>query len=104
MNFDANGFGKIHGRYVIACTTTFGDIGDYIDFTLDNGTVIKTVIGDIKNQNDPGCNIWGHQNGACVIEFVVDKNSWYGTSRYPTKFLPEWAGRPARAKKAGSYW
>ena len=104
MNFDANGFGKIYGRYVIACTTTFGDIGDYIDFTLDNGTVIKTVIGDIKNQNDPGCNIWGHQNGACVIEFVVDKNSWYGTSRYPTNFHPEWAGRPARAKKAGSYW
>ncbi|MGF6990408.1 hypothetical protein M2150_001669 [Lachnospiraceae bacterium PM6-15] len=104
MNFDANGFGVIKGRYVVACTTTYGQVGDYIDWTLENGTVIKAVIGDIKNQNDAGCNEWGHKNGACVIEFVVDKASWYGTSKYPTNFHPEWNSRVVNAHKVGSFW
>lgn len=104
MNFDEDGFGKINDRYVIACTTTFGQVGDYIDWELDNGTVIKTVIGDIKNQNDEGCNEWGHRNGLCVIEFVVDKGSWYGKGKYPTDFHSEWDGRTVRATKVGSFW
>lgn len=104
MNFDADGFGKIGERYVIACTLTFGQVGDYVDWELDNGTVIKTVIGDIKNQNDDGCNKWGHHNGLCVLEFVVDKTSWYGTGKYPTDFHADWKGRTVRATKSGNYW
>lgn len=104
MNFDENGFGKINDRYVIACTSTFGQVGDYIDWELDNGTTIETVIGDIKNQNDEGCNEWGHRNGLCVIEFVVDKKSWYGTGKYPTDFHSEWDGRTIRATNVGSFW
>lgn len=34
MNFDDEGFGRIDGRYVIACTTTFGQVGEYVDFKL----------------------------------------------------------------------
>ncbi|MCP1110260.1 CHAP domain-containing protein [Ohessyouella blattaphilus] len=104
MRFDQDGFGIIDGRYVIACTTKFGQVGDYIDWTLANGEVIKTVIGDIKNQRDLGCNEYGHKDGACVVEFVVDKNSWYGTSKHPTKFHPEWRSRVGRSDKVGSYW
>lgn len=104
MKFDADGFGKIGDRYVAACTLTFGQVGDYIDWELDNGTVIKTVIGDIKNQEDPGCNPWGHKNGLCVLEFVVDKNTWYGTGRYPTDFHGAWDGRTVRARNVGNYW
>ena len=77
MNFDEEGFGKIGDRYVIACTTTYGNVGDFIDVYMEDGTVLKCVIGDIKNQRDPGCNKWGHNNGDCIIEFVVDKNTWY---------------------------
>ncbi|MFV0362364.1 MAG: CHAP domain-containing protein, partial [Suipraeoptans sp.] len=51
MNFDEKGFGKIGNRYVIACTTTFGAVGDYVDWYLDNGEVIHAIIGDIKSQN-----------------------------------------------------
>ena len=40
MNFDSEGFGKIDGRYVIACTTTFGNVGDYIDFVQEDGSVL----------------------------------------------------------------
>ena len=32
MNFDEEGFGRINGRYVIACTSTYGNVGDYVDF------------------------------------------------------------------------
>lgn len=79
MNFDNEGFGIIDGRYVVACTTTYGTVGDYISVTQQNGNVLKCIIGDIKNQSDAGANKWGHQGGKCVIEFVVDKRTWYST-------------------------
>lgn len=90
-NYDSNGFGKIEDRYVIACTTTYGKVGDEVDFVLKNGKVIHGVIGDIKNQDDAGCNKWGHQNGKCVVEFCVKKSSWYKTSKTVAKYHPEWA-------------
>ena len=78
MNFNDEGFGVINGRYVIATTTTFGDVGDEIDFYLEDGTILPCIIGDIKNQSDPGCTIWGHEGGSNMIEFVVDRDTWYG--------------------------
>lgn len=35
------------------------------------------MVGDIKNSTDAGWSIWGHDNGRCVVEFVVDCNTWY---------------------------
>ena len=90
-HYDANGFGKIGDRYVIACTPTFGKIGDEIDFVLANGRVIHGVMGDEKNMSDAGCNKWGHDNGHSVVEFVVNKSMWYHTGKTVTKFHPEWA-------------
>lgn len=77
MNFDEEGFAKIGDRYVVATTTTFGNVGDFIDVYQEDGTIIKCVIGDIKSQGDAGCTEWGHNNGRCVVEFVVDKDTWY---------------------------
>lgn len=88
--YDKDGFGRIDDRYVIACTTTYGKVGDEVDFVLKNGKVIHGVIGDIKNQDDPGCNKWGHLNGKCVVEFCVNKSAWYGTNKTVQKFHPEW--------------
>ena len=94
-HYDRNGFAKVNGRYVIACTTTFGKVGDYIDFVLDNGKVIHAIMGDEKNQSDPGCNRWGHDNGRSVVEFVVKKSMWYGHlgNSDITRFHPEWKSR-----------
>ena len=94
-HYDAHGFAKVNGRYVIACTTTFGKVGDYIDFVLDNGKVIHAIMGDEKNQSDPGCNKWGHDNGRSVVEFVVNKSMWYGHlgNTDITRFHPEWKSR-----------
>lgn len=77
MNFDKEGFARIGDRYVVATTTTFGNVGDFIDVYQEDGTIIKCVIGDIKSQGDAGCTKWGHNNGRCVVEFVVDKGTWY---------------------------
>lgn len=90
-HYDANGFGKIGDRYVIACTPTFGKIGDEIDFVLANGRVIHGVMGDEKNMSDAGCNKWGHDGGHSVVEFVVNKSMWYHTGTTVTRFHPEWA-------------
>lgn len=89
-HYDANGFGKIGDRYVIACTPTFGKIGDEIDFVLANGRVIQGVMGDEKNMSDAGCNQWGHDNGHSVVEFVVNRSMWYHTGKTVTRFHPEW--------------
>ncbi len=107
MNFDQEGFGIINGRYVIACTTTYGTVGDYVDFYQEDGSVIPCIIGDIKNQKDTGCTEWGHNNGKCIIEFVVDMNTWYN-SGHPnpgtSQCHPEWHQNIVKAVNGGSYF
>lgn len=107
MRFDSEGFGVIGDRYVIACTTTYGAVGDRVDFYQEDGTVIKGIIGDIKNQTDPGCNQWGHLNGTCIIEFVVDRDTWYynGHANPGTAYChPEWNQNITKVVNRGSFW
>lgn len=88
---------------MIACTTLYGQVGDYIDFYRENGDVLHCVIGDIKNQNDAGCNQYGHQNGRCVVEFVVQYSTWYPSHANPgtPNCKPEWNSRVVRAVNLG---
>lgn len=105
--FDEEGFACIDGRYVVACTTTFGDVGDLVDFVQDDGLVLECVIGDIKSQGDAGCNKWGHLDGACIVEFVVDRASWYGTGHAnpgTPGCRPEWGRDIVRAVNRGSWF
>ncbi|MBR1830628.1 MAG: CHAP domain-containing protein, partial [Atopobiaceae bacterium] len=46
----------IDGRYLVACTTTYGTVGDRLTFYLSDGTAIPCVMADAKSMNDPGCN------------------------------------------------
>ena len=77
-NYTPEGFGVINGRLVLAMTSTFGGIGDYVDIRLSDGRVIKGIIGDEKSQqyvawdHNPA-NQWGHENGQVIIEYVVQK-------------------------------
>lgn len=81
----------IDGRYLIACTTTFGNIGDKIDFYLGDGTKIETIMFDAKSQtveawDSNPANKWGHNGGQQVLEFEIttalngsgDVGSWMG--------------------------
>ena len=107
MSFDDEGFGVIDGRYVIACTTTFGQVGDLVDFYQSDGTVLHTIVGDIKNQSDPGCTTWGHDNGQVIVEFVVNKDTWYGSGHAnpgTASCHPEWGGKTiTQAVNLGSW-
>ncbi|MBE6009041.1 MAG: hypothetical protein E7236_00070 [Lachnospiraceae bacterium] len=107
MTFDTEGFAVVDNRYVIACTTTYGNIGDYVDFYQEDGTVIPCIIGDFKNQSDAGCNAYGHLDGDCIIEFVVDENSWYpnGHANPGTDSChPEWNQDIVKAENVGSFY
>ena len=108
MKFDKDGIGIINGRYVVACTTTYGKVGDYLNVKLSNGQSFKCIIGDIKNQNDSGCNKWGHQGGKSVIEFVVDKTggyAGYNGSKTIAQVHPEWKNSTTvSVTNEGSYW
>ncbi len=107
MTFDQEGFAVVDNRYVIACTDTFGAIGDYVDFYQEDGTKIPCIIGDLKNKHDAGCNKWGHMNGQCIVEFVVDQTSWYPTHHAnpgTASCHPEWHQDIVKAEKVGSFY
>lgn len=76
-SFDSDGYGYVGQRYVVAMTSTFGEVGDYIDIYCADGRVINAVIGDEKSQtyeawdNNPA-NKWGHNNGECIVEFMTN--------------------------------
>ena len=80
---DAYGIVK-YGEYLAgATTTTLGQVGDMLRVVQEEGIIYPVIIADIKNQNDKGCTIWGHQNGKCMIEFEIlsqCRKSLYGTS------------------------
>lgn len=78
--FDKQGFARLNGYYLVACTTKYGKVGDKIDFKLTDGQVIHCIMADEKSLADPGCNEWGHDEGRSVIEFCVDKYKWYSAS------------------------
>lgn len=109
-NYDAEGFGQIEGRYTIACTTTFGQVGDYVDFHMSNGMIFQCCIADVKNPSDPGFNEYGHIKGNTlnIIEFVVDYNTWYTTPLHPnpgtSAFHPEWASYVVYAENVGNFY
>lgn len=68
------GFAAIDGKILIACTSTFGKIGDNITWEFSNGDILDTIMGDEKSQkytsydHNPA-NKWGHNEGKCVLEF-----------------------------------
>lgn len=69
-----DGFNTLNGRYLIACTQKFGSVGDMIDWTFDDGTVLQTIMIDTKDETwahgTPACE-WGHVEGndVKVLEF-----------------------------------
>ena len=72
VSYDSNGYAFVDGRQVVALTSTFGNVGDYVDIKRNDGTTLKAVIGDIKNQNDEGANRWGHNQGQVIVEYITN--------------------------------
>lgn len=107
-----DGIAMIDDRFLIACTSVFGKVGDKVDFFLDDGTKIPTIIADAKAETvvpwDPHpANKWGHNDGAQVLEFEVTNASYYehGSNPGTSGWYPEWGGkRVASATNLGSIW
>lgn len=98
-NYD-NGIATYDNRYLIACTTTFGNVGDKVDFYLDDGTKIPCVIADIKSQevvpwDTNPANEWGHNDGKNIIEFEVLGETFreYGDNPGLNGWFDEWGGK-----------
>ena len=69
---DEYGFRKIGDRYLVAIGTRFNaEVGQYFDAQLDNGEVIKCIIGDIKADCDTDSTNTFTAQGCC-LEFIVD--------------------------------
>ena len=92
--YDSQGLAMLDGYYLIATTSTFGKVGDIVQFTLSNGQTIKGIIADEKNQNDSGATQWGHDGGKSMIEFEVNpsyaKGQPWGGPGHPG-WHEEWA-------------
>lgn len=92
---DENGFRRVKDYYVIAVGSFFeARIGQRIDLILENGEVIKCLVGDEKAEKDTDItNIFSRNN--CMSEFVVDLKQLEATvkNRGDVSFFPdeEWA-------------
>ena len=114
FQWDKEGFGKVGDRYVVACTTTFGLPGEYIDFELEDGTIIPCIMGDSKGSpkvysDGTVVNKWGHNNGKTTVEFIVDWHKWYDKENSIIKDNPgspsnhpEWGQRVVKATRYGN--
>lgn len=75
--YDSEGYGRVGDRYALAMTSTFGNIGDYVDVYMSNGRIIHGIIADEKSQeytawdHNPA-NEWGHNDGQCIVEWVTN--------------------------------
>lgn len=117
VTFDEEGFGRINGRYVVATTSTFGTIGDYIDYYLEDGSIIPCIIGELIDSTKTGVNSWGYQNGKSILQFLVDRETWTTSTYAPggkaermhdkpgtNGFKMEWKQKPIKVTNGGNYF
>lgn len=67
------GIRAVSNRFCIALGSYFSaDIGQWVDLVLENGTVIRCIMADLKDDVDTDdANIATTANG-CISEFIVD--------------------------------
>lgn len=100
------GVATIDGYYLLACTTTFGKVGDRVCFVLEDGTRINGIIADSKRTNNAAenSNQYGHRNGQDVIELEVTGPANTATVPGGNSVKPEWRGkRVVKGINFGSY-
>lgn len=71
---NAKGLRLYNGRYTIAVGNYFDvSVGDYIDVTLSSGTVLKCIVGDIKQDVHTDAINLQAQSGN-IVEFIVNSD------------------------------
>ena len=116
-SYDSNGMGIVGDRFAVAMKPYYGNVGDYLNIVQEDGTMYKVAIADIKgneNASDGNISKYVHGDGS-LVEFVVNKNSWYSTSKggqasnmhanVGTKsFMPELGKNIASITNVGNFW
>ena len=80
----ATGICTYQGRFLIAAKPTFGKVGDRIDFYLENGEVIKTIMADEKGAD--ATSKWGHIKGGGGAVSVIEWEAVGTSMRVPEKW------------------
>lgn len=70
-------------RYLIATTSQYGKIGDCVDVTLKDGTVIPCIIANHKEKKEGSDYEFVQNDASSIIEFQVERAK-YQTSGIPT--------------------
>lgn len=94
-----NHVATLDGRYLVAVKPALGVVGQYIDITLENGTVIPAIVADTKGNENYGAADFKyvHSDGS-IIELEVDADYGIEKSTGDVKssgnvqsWIPEWA-------------
>lgn len=94
-----NHVATLDGRYLVAVKPALGTAGQYIDITLENGTVIPAIVADTKGNENYGAADFKyvHSDGS-IIELEVDADYGIEKSTGDVKssgnvqsWIPEWA-------------
>lgn len=105
--YDENGFGKVGNRYAVAMKSYYGDIGDYIDIVQNDGIEYHCIIVDHKgmeNESEDGWLATYAHGENDIVEFVVNKSSWYGTNKTVAQYHPEFSRNIKAIYNTGNYW
>ena len=81
----------IEDKYVIACDTSVGKVGDVIQFTGSNGDVTNCVVG-INTISE---------EYKTTINFLVDRNNW--TTQTPLSNIESILTNSTKIENIGSY-
>ncbi|SDH27730.1 hypothetical protein SAMN05421493_10187 [Pseudobutyrivibrio sp. 49] len=73
---DQDGFMMLDDRYLVAVGSRFNTVpGQYLDLVLENGVVIKCMMGDAKADVDTDSTNTFTYRSRCCSEFIIDKHT-----------------------------
>ncbi len=94
---DNDGFMMLDDRYLVAIGSRFGTIpGQYFDLVLENGVIIKCIMGDMKDDRHTDATNTFTYETKCCSEFIINEHLirddilWSGTAsdKYPAWNYP----------------
>lgn len=92
FNYDSNtGYALVDGKYVIACDSSVGEVGDIIKFSQKDGSTVECVVGT-NTVTDASKN---------VINFIVDKENW--ANKTPMSISENLINNTTTITNAGQY-
>lgn len=101
-----NGIAVLDGYYLIACSNTFGSVGDKVQFTLENGQVLNCIIADQKSTGDSNYTMYGHiHNGKILVLEMEVSREYFNRYGNPGEngWYTEWNSRPIKCRNMGNY-